>query len=90
MAKKNFRLKPGALREIRQMPAVRDDLMRRAELIADRASEGGRVDGNFCAHAPVRMLDGVSNCHCLQLLSRPFSEGPSARGENDTPQSTLW
>lgn len=45
MAKKNFRLKPGALREIRQMPAVREDLMRRANLIADRASEGGRVDG---------------------------------------------
>lgn len=45
MAKNNFRLKPGALREIRQMPAVREDLMRRANLIADRASEGGRVDG---------------------------------------------
>lgn len=45
MVKNNFRLRPGALREIRQLPAVREDLVRRAELIADRASEGGRVDG---------------------------------------------
>lgn len=41
----NARFDSDMLREIRQLPAVRAELVRRANLIADRASEGGRVSG---------------------------------------------
>lgn len=42
-----FKLKyrKGAFRELRQQPKIRRDLVRRAELIAERASRGGEVDG---------------------------------------------
>lgn len=45
MSKNSLNISQSALREIRQSPAVRKELMRRAERIADRASEGGRVSG---------------------------------------------
>lgn len=40
-----LKYKKGAFRELRQQPKVRRDLVRRAELIAERASKGGQVDG---------------------------------------------
>lgn len=40
-----LKYKKGAFRELRQQPKVHRDLVRRAELVAERASNGGQIDG---------------------------------------------
>lgn len=45
MAKSKFAVKNEALRQIRQLPTVKKELHRRAVLIANSASENGRIKG---------------------------------------------
>lgn len=40
-----LKYKKGAFQELRQQRKIRQDLVRRAEKIADQASQGGQVDG---------------------------------------------
>lgn len=44
-SRNNLKLSNEALRQLRQLPAVRQELVRRAEKIAEIASENGRVQG---------------------------------------------
>ena len=46
--------------------------------------EGGRVDGNLLAHAPVGVLQRVLDADLLQLLRRPVAERAARRRQDDT------
>ena len=45
--------------------------------------EGGRVDGNLCAHFPIGVAKGLSGCYFLHLLLGERAEGASRGGEQD-------
>ena len=47
--------------------------------------EASAVDGDFPAHAPVGMLDGICHSDGLELLHRPLPEGTSAGCQDDAP-----
>lgn len=57
----NFKISNKALRAIRQLPEVRAELERRAELVAEQASENGRVSGYIVTDLVLEEPRGASS-----------------------------
>ena len=57
----NLKISNKAMRAIRQLPEVRAELERRAELVAEQASENGRVSGYVVTDLVLEVPRGASS-----------------------------